>query len=95
MTNDFDLSIRDIDDLLQHLYVKLRGKKEGLSLTEPAAILLAQLKSANPSFYVPQLARFTPIIMDTLISGAYVSFGYEGLQSLDEVAGDIALATGD
>ncbi len=95
MTNDFDLSIREIDDLLQHLYLKLRGKKEGLSLAEPAAILLAQLKSANPAFYTLQLARFTPIIMDTFISEAYISFGYEGLKSLNEVVGDIELATGD
>ncbi len=95
MTNDIDLSIREIDDLLQHLYLKVKGKKEGLSLVEPAAILLARLKSANPSFYAPQLARFTPIIMDALISEAYVSFGYEGLESITDVAGDIALATGD
>ncbi len=95
MTKDLDLSIREIDDLLQHLYLKLRGKKEGLSLAEPASILLSQLKTANPSFYAPQLARFTPIIMDTLISGAYISFGFEGLQRLNDVAGDIAIATGD
>ena len=95
MTNDFGLSIREIDDLLQHLYLKLKGKKEGLSLAEPAIILLAQLKNANPSFYAPQLAQFTPIIMDTLISEAYISFGYEGLQSLSGIAGDIALATGE
>ncbi len=95
MTNDFDLSIREIDDLLQHLYLKLKGKKDGLSLSEPAAILLAELKSANPAFYAAQLARFTPIIMDTIISGAYISFGYKGLLSLNEVTGDIALATGD
>ena len=95
MTNDLDLSIREIDDLLQHLYVKLKGKKEGLSLVEPAAILLARLKNTNKSFYTPQLALFTPIIMDALISEAYVSFGYEGLESLNDVAGDIALATGD
>ena len=95
MTNDLDLSIREIDDLLQHLYVKLKGKKEGLSLVEPAAILLAHLKNTNQSFYAPQLALFTPIIMDALISEAYVSFGYEGLESLNDVAGDIAMATGD
>ena len=92
---NIDLSIREIDDLLQHLYLKLKGKKEGLSLVEPAAILLARLKSANPAFYAPQLARFTPIIMDALISHAYVSFGYEGLESLYDVAGNISLATGD
>jgi hypothetical protein len=95
LTNDFELSIRDIDDLLEHLYLKLKGKREGLSLVEPAVILLARLRSANPQFYAPQLARFTPIIMDALISGAYVSFGYEGLESLNDVTGDIALATGD
>ena len=95
MTSDFDLSIREIDDLLQHLYLKLRGKKEGLSLAEPAAILLARLKGENPAFYAPLLARFTPIIMDTLISGAFISFGYKGLLSLNAVAGDIELATGD
>jgi hypothetical protein len=95
LTKDLDLSIREIDDLLQHLYLKLRGKKEGLSLAEPASILLSQLKTANPSFYAPQLTRFTPIIMDTLISGAYISFGFEGLQRLNNVAGDIAIATGD
>ncbi len=95
LTNEFDLSIRDIDDLLEHLYLKLKGKKEGLSLVEPASILLARLKSVNPSFYALQLARFTPIIMDALISEAYVSFGYEGLESTNDVAGDIALATGD
>jgi len=95
LTNDFELSIRDIDDLLEHLYLKLKGKKEGLSLVEPAAILLARLRSVNPSFYALQLARFTPIIMDALISEAYVSFGYEGLESINDVAGDIALATGD
>ncbi len=95
MTNDIDLSIREIDDLLQHLYLKLRGKKEGLSMAEPAALLLARLRSDNPSFYAPLLARFTPIIMDTLVSEAFISFGYEGLKSLLAIAGDIYVATGD
>jgi len=95
LADNIDLSIREIDDLLQHLYLKLKGKKEGLSMAEPAALLLAMLRVDNPSFYAPQLARFTPIIMDTLISGAYVSFGYEGLKSLHEVAADIFTATGD
>ena len=95
MVKEIDLSIREVDDLLQHLYLKLKGKKEGLSLAEPAAILLSVLRRENPSFYGPQLSLFTPIIMDTLISKAYVSFGYEGLQALNEVAGDISLATGD
>ena len=95
LTNDIGLSIREIDDLLEHLYLKLKGKREGLSLAEPAAILLVRLRSANPSFYALQLARFTPIIMDALISEAYISFGYEGLESTNDVAGDIALAMGD
>jgi hypothetical protein len=95
LTHYFDLSIKEIDDLLQHLYVKLKGKKEGLSLVEPAAILLEHLKNSNPAFYRLQLTRFTPVVTDALISKAHVSFGYEGLKSLQNAAGDIFQVTSE
>ncbi len=92
---DLDLTVREIDDLLEHLYNRLKGKKEGLSLIEPAVIILSMLRMTNSQVYSIHLPRFSPVIVDALISRAYVSFGFEGLESLALVAPDISIVSGD
>lgn len=90
-----DLSIMEIDELLEHLYKRLRAKKEGLSLVEPAVILLSFLKKKEHPAYLPHLTRFSPVIVDAIISHADKFLGYRGLESLSEVAKDIPLLSGD
>ena len=90
-----ELTIREIDDLLEHLFRRLRGKTEGLSLLEPAIVLLQNLKDSNPAAYELNLRRFTPVIIDAFISRAYISFGYDGLEALLATAPDISMISGD
>jgi len=92
---DSDFTIREIDSLLEHLYKRLRGKKEGLSLVEPAAILLSKLKDSDDQTYRLYASRFFPIIVDALIAESFVSFGYDGLTSLLELVIDIPLLSGE
>ena len=87
------LSLKEIDGLLEQLYRRLKGKDQGLSFAEPAAILLAGLKTDDNSLYSLQLPRFSSVMVNALISGAWKSFGYDGLESLSVVAGDIPLVT--
>ncbi len=92
---DLDLRIKEIDDLLEHLYNRLKGKKEGLSLVEPASILLAYLKKNAPQSYLQHAPGFFPVIVDALLTEAFSSFGYDGLESLSDVASDIPVISGD
>ena len=52
------LSIKEIDGLLEHISRRLKGRDQGLLFAEPAAILLASLKTAGDSLYSLQLPRF-------------------------------------
>ncbi|MCK4538902.1 MAG: hypothetical protein KAV42_08925 [Candidatus Krumholzibacteria bacterium] len=92
---ELGLTIREIDDLLEHLFRRLRGKTEGLSLLEPAVVLLQNLKGSNPTAYELNLRHFTPVIIDALISRAYISFGYDGLKALLSISPDIPMISGD
>ena len=87
------LSLKEIDGLLEQLYRRLKGKDQGLSFAEPVAILLAGLKTDDNSLYSLQLPRFSSVMVNALISGAWKSFGFDGLESLSIVAGDIPLVT--
>jgi len=87
------LSLKEIDGLLEQLYRRLKGKDQGLPFAEPVAILLAGLKTDDNSLYSLQLPRFSSVMVNALISGAWKSFGYAGLESLSIVAGDIPLVT--
>ncbi len=87
------LSLKEIDGLLEQLYRRLKGKDQGLPFAEPVAILLAGLKTDDNSLYSLQLPRFSSVMVNALISGAWKSFGYDGLESLSIVAGDIPLVT--
>ncbi len=88
-------TIRDIDNLLENLYQRLRGKKEGLSLVEPAAILLSWLKESDRQAYDLYISRFIPVLIDALVAESFVSFGYDGLTSLLKITSDIPLLAGE
>ena len=92
---DINLTVREIDDLLERFYNRLKGKKEGLSLAEPAAILLSYLKKYASQSYLLYAPGFFPVIIDVLTTEAFASFGCEGLESLLDVASDIPVISDD
>lgn len=88
---EFDLTVKDADDFLEHLYGRLKRQGQGLSLLEPALLVLNFLRKSGAPLYIPHRERYAPIVMDALISGTCESFGYDGLAAAAAVAGDIPL----
>ena len=86
---DPGLSIREIDDLLQALHRRLRADSANLVLAEPATLLLESCRRRQTPFYRDHLMEYSGIIVDTIISGAYRTFGYDALSCLPPLAGDI------
>ena len=87
--HDLDLTSRDLDDLLQLLFDRLRGKKDGLALAEPAAILLDAAREQGHGAYRIHLPRYEPIILDTFISGISDTFGYDAQKALVSLSADL------
>ncbi|HSG28918.1 MAG TPA: hypothetical protein VLA34_10590, partial [Candidatus Krumholzibacterium sp.] len=90
-----DLSVNEIDGLLEQLYKRLKGKKEGLSLIEPSVILLQALKDSDSPAYPLYLKRFSPVIIDALLARADRAFGFDGLQALLETTRDLSVISED
>lgn len=84
-----DLTSRDLDDLLQLIFDRLRGRRQGLALAEPAVILLDAAREQGHGAYRVHLPQYEPIILDVFISGAAATFGYDAKRALIRLCEDI------